>query len=134
MEHGSGTQRTETNASEPVLLGFLFISLVSGAAHLTDRHVSFPWFAGRTCNCGVEIVWRFAAGAGDGGGTLDSKTSIGGLHQYRHRAFGIRCPFQLPSGKTGNAAYLLILIVLGFGEAWTLVALALDLRDWIVAR
>lgn len=53
----------------------------------------FLGFAGRTCNCGVEIVWRVAAGAGDGGGTLDSKTSIGGLHQYRHRALGIRSPF-----------------------------------------
>jgi hypothetical protein len=29
---------------------------------------------------------------------------------------------------------LLILIVLGFGEAWTLIALALDLRQWIGAR
>jgi hypothetical protein len=42
--------------------------------------------------------------------------------------------FSYLVGKTGNAAYLVILIVLGFGEAWTLVALALDLRDWIVAR
>ena len=42
--------------------------------------------------------------------------------------------FSYLVGKTGNQAYLVILIVLGFGEAWTLIALALDLRDWIVAR
>ena len=42
--------------------------------------------------------------------------------------------FSYLVGKTGNPAYTIILIVLGFGEAWTLVALALDLRDWIVAR
>lgn len=39
--------------------------------------------------------------------------------------------FSYLVGKTGNVAYLVILIVLGFGEAWTLVALALDLREWI---
>lgn len=37
--------------------------------------------------------------------------------------------FSYLVGKTGNAAYLVVLIVLGFGEAWTLIALALDLRD-----
>jgi len=42
--------------------------------------------------------------------------------------------FSYLVGKTGNQAYLVILIVLGFGEAWTLIALALDLRDWIVPR
>jgi len=42
--------------------------------------------------------------------------------------------FSYLVGRTGNPAYLVILIVLGFGEAWTLVALALDLRDWIIAR
>src|SRR5262249_20187519 len=30
---------------------------------------------------------------------------------------------------TGNHAYIAILIVLGFGEAWTLIALAVDLRE-----
>lgn len=39
--------------------------------------------------------------------------------------------FSYLVGKTGNLAYLVILIVLGFGEAWTLLALALDLREWI---
>ena len=39
--------------------------------------------------------------------------------------------FSYLVGKTGNVAYLVILIVLGFGEAWTLIALALDLREWI---
>ncbi len=33
-----------------------------------------------------------------------------------------------------NPAYLVILVVLGFGEAWTLVALALDLREQIANR
>ena len=42
--------------------------------------------------------------------------------------------FSYLVGKTGNTAYLVILTVLGFGEVWTLVALALDLREWIVAR
>ena len=42
--------------------------------------------------------------------------------------------FSYLVGKTGNQAYLVVLIVLGFGEAWTLIALALDLREWIVAR
>src|SRR5262250_3127412 len=37
--------------------------------------------------------------------------------------------FSYLVGKTGNPAYILILIVLGFGEAWTLVALAVDLRE-----
>ena len=37
--------------------------------------------------------------------------------------------FSYLVGKTGNRAYLLILIVLGFGEAWTLIALAFDLRE-----
>jgi len=37
--------------------------------------------------------------------------------------------FSYLVGKTGNVAYLVVLIVLGFGEAWTLIALALDLRD-----
>ena len=41
--------------------------------------------------------------------------------------------FSYLIGKTGNQAYLVILIVLGFGEAWTLIALALDLREWIAA-
>jgi hypothetical protein len=42
--------------------------------------------------------------------------------------------FSYLVGRTGNQAYLNVLIVLGFGEAWTLIALALDLREWIVAR
>lgn len=42
--------------------------------------------------------------------------------------------FSYLVGKTGNQAYVVVLIVLGFGEAWTLIALALDLREWIVAR
>jgi hypothetical protein len=37
--------------------------------------------------------------------------------------------FSFLVGKTGNPAYALILIVLGFGEMWTLGALALDLRE-----
>jgi len=37
--------------------------------------------------------------------------------------------FSYLVGKTGNTAYALILIVLGFGEAWTRVALAVDLRE-----
>jgi hypothetical protein len=37
--------------------------------------------------------------------------------------------FSYLIGKSGNPAYALILIVLGFGEAWTLVALAVDLRE-----
>ena len=37
--------------------------------------------------------------------------------------------FSYLVGKTGNVAYLVVLIVLGFGEAWTMIALALDLRD-----
>lgn len=41
--------------------------------------------------------------------------------------------FSYLVGKTGNEAYLIILIVLGFGEAWTLIALAFDLRELIVA-
>jgi tellurite resistance protein TehA-like permease len=41
--------------------------------------------------------------------------------------------FSYLLGKTGNQAYLVVLIMLGFGEAWTLIALALDLREWIVA-
>ena len=39
--------------------------------------------------------------------------------------------FSYLVGKTGNQAYIVILIVLGFGEMWTLIALALDLREWI---
>ena len=36
--------------------------------------------------------------------------------------------FSYLLGKTRNRAYLIILVVLGVGEMWTLVALALDLR------
>jgi hypothetical protein len=39
--------------------------------------------------------------------------------------------FSYLVGKTGNRAYVVILSVLGFGEMWTLLALALDLRDCI---
>ena len=42
--------------------------------------------------------------------------------------------FSYLVGKTRNQAYLVVLIVLGFGEAWTLIALALDLRELIVPR
>ena len=42
--------------------------------------------------------------------------------------------FSYLVGKTGNQAYVVVLIVLGSGEAWTLIALAFDLREWIVAR
>ena len=42
--------------------------------------------------------------------------------------------FSYLVGKTGNVAYLVVLVVLGFGEAWTLIALAFDLREWISAR
>jgi hypothetical protein len=42
--------------------------------------------------------------------------------------------FSYLVGKTGDQAYLVILVVLGFGEVWTLVALALDLREWFAAR
>ena len=37
--------------------------------------------------------------------------------------------FSFLVGKTGNPAYALILLVLGFGEMWTLGALAVDLRE-----
>ena len=37
--------------------------------------------------------------------------------------------FSFLVGKTGNPAYALILMVLGFGELWTLGALAVDLRE-----
>ena len=37
--------------------------------------------------------------------------------------------FSYLVGKTGNPAYILVLVVLGFGEAWTLVALAVDLHE-----
>jgi len=37
--------------------------------------------------------------------------------------------FSYLVGKTGNPAYALILIVLGFGEVWTLIALAFDIRE-----
>ena len=37
--------------------------------------------------------------------------------------------FSFLVGRTGNPAYALILIVLGFGEMWTLGALAVDLRE-----
>ena len=37
--------------------------------------------------------------------------------------------FSYLVGKTADPAYLLVLIVLGFGETWTLVALAVDLRE-----
>lgn len=42
--------------------------------------------------------------------------------------------FSYLVGRTGNPAYLVILIVLGFGLAWTLIALAIDLREQIVAQ
>jgi len=41
--------------------------------------------------------------------------------------------FSYLVGKTGNEAYLIVLIVLGVGEAWTLIALAFDLRELIAA-
>ena len=37
--------------------------------------------------------------------------------------------FSYLVGKTANPAYVLILAVLGFGELWTLVAFAFDLRE-----
>jgi hypothetical protein len=37
--------------------------------------------------------------------------------------------FSYLVGETGNPAYVLVLIVLGFGEVWTLVALAVDFRE-----
>jgi len=41
--------------------------------------------------------------------------------------------FSYLAGKTGDVAYVVVLVVLGFGEAWTLIALALDLRELIGA-
>src|SRR5215472_4542189 len=94
--HGPGTRRSEANAGEPVLFGRLSISVVHRTAHLANRRVSFAWLARRTCNYGVEIIWRVALGAGGGGGPLDSDTSISGVHQYRHRSPNLRVSFQLP--------------------------------------
>src|SRR5215470_3240386 len=37
--------------------------------------------------------------------------------------------FSYLVGHTGNHAYIVVLIVLGFGEAWTLIALAVDVRE-----
>jgi len=42
--------------------------------------------------------------------------------------------FSFLVGKTGNPAYAVILIVLGFGELWTLGALAVDLRELLSGR
>jgi hypothetical protein len=39
--------------------------------------------------------------------------------------------FSYRVGRTGNPAYAPVLIVLGFGEMWTLVALAVDLREFL---
>src|SRR5215472_14001095 len=75
--HGPGTPRPEANANESVLLGRLFISVRRRSAHLANRDFSFTWLARRTCNYGVEIIWRVALGASSGGGALDSDTSIG---------------------------------------------------------
>ena len=41
--------------------------------------------------------------------------------------------FSYLVGKTGNPAYLVILVVLGFGVAWTLAGLALDVREELAA-
>jgi len=41
--------------------------------------------------------------------------------------------FSYLVGKTGNPAYLVILVVLGFGVAWTLAVLALDVREELAA-
>jgi len=67
----------------------------------------------------VRLIWRRLSAA-------YINTAIGRL------AFVIL--FSYLVGKTGNQAYLIVLIALGFGEAWTLIALALDLREWIVAQ
>ena len=41
--------------------------------------------------------------------------------------------FSYLVGKTGNPAYLVILVVLGFGVAWTPAGLALDVREELAA-
>ena len=42
--------------------------------------------------------------------------------------------FSYLVGRTANPAYIVILSVLGVGELWTLIALALDLRTVLVPR
>ena len=42
--------------------------------------------------------------------------------------------FSYLVGKTKNRAYLIILVVLGVGEMWTLVALAMDLRALLLPK
>jgi hypothetical protein len=42
--------------------------------------------------------------------------------------------FSYLVGRRGNRAYVVVLIMLGLGEMWTLVALAIDLRAVTAAR
>ena len=42
--------------------------------------------------------------------------------------------FSYLVGHTANRAYIVILSVLGFGELWTLIALAFDLRGLLVPQ
>ena len=49
----------------------------------------------------ATTAWRLFGGLllvlANRGGTLDTKTSINRIHQYRHRPTGIRGPLQLPA-------------------------------------
>jgi hypothetical protein len=42
--------------------------------------------------------------------------------------------FSYLVGHTANRAYIVILAVLGFGELWTLIAFAVDVRGLLVPR
>ena len=88
------------------------------------EHATTPWrfFGGLLLGLAfvvLRLIWKRRSAA-------YINTAIGRL------AFVVL--FSYLVGKTGDQAYLVILVVLGFGEAWTLVALALDLREWIAAR
>jgi hypothetical protein len=132
MDHGNSDLR-RTRASLFYLITYLFplatglLISPTGTFHLVGsraEHASIAWrlFGGLLLVLAIVVVRLIRKHLS----AAYINTAIGRL------AFVVL--FSYLVGKTGNQAYLLILIVLGFGEAWTLIALALDLREWIAAR
>jgi len=121
-EHGRCEDRSETNAGYLFPLATGLLILRTGTFHLLGskaEHATTAWrlFGGLLLVLAIVVVRlirkRLAAAY--------INTAIG-----RMVFVGL---FSYLVGKTGNPAYVLILIVLSCGEAWTLVALAVDLRE-----
>jgi hypothetical protein len=94
----------------------------TGTFHLlgsTAKHATTPWrcFGGLLLVLGVIVVRL-----------IRERRSAAYINTAIGRLVFVGL-FSYLVGKTGNPAYMFVLVVLGFGEGWTLVGLALDIRE-----